>query len=110
MAACDVVVVPSTVGHFARPIIEAGFMQKPVIASHLKPLDELVINTQTGFLLDIKNHEKWVEKLHTLLINKKFNQKIGERAFEFCNTHFNVCDQVKKVETVYGKLLMDTKE
>jgi glycosyltransferase involved in cell wall biosynthesis len=105
MATCDVVVVPSIVGHFARPVIEAGFMQKPVVASNVKPLDELVVNTQTGFLLDIRNHEKWVERLHTLLINKKFNQKIGECAFEFCNAHFNLCDQMKKVEAVYKEVL-----
>ncbi|MCK4499731.1 glycosyltransferase, partial [Candidatus Babeliales bacterium] len=40
MAKSSCVVFPATVGHFARPVIEAGCMGVPVVASKLAPLDE----------------------------------------------------------------------
>ena len=71
MAACSVVVFPATVGHFARPIIEAGFMKKPVIASNLAPLDELIIHQKTGFLIAPWDNAAWIEALITILTDKK---------------------------------------
>ncbi len=106
IAASDVIIVPSTVGHFARPVIEAGFMSKPVVVTNLLPLDELVINGKTGFLINKNDYKVWIEKLHTLLINKKFNEKMGEKAFEYCVNKFNVEDQVKKVEDIYKNILL----
>ena len=105
LAACDVLVFPSTVGHFARPIIEAGFMCKPVIAANLPPLDELVINGETGFLIDINNQEQWVEKLHALLTNKSLNKRIGEKAYKFCLKNFDINKQLDSVHQCYCKLL-----
>ncbi len=108
MAASDIVVFPATVGHFARPIIEAGFMQRPVVASALAPLDELVIDQETGFLIDINNHELWTEKLFLLLTNKLLAKKMGTAGYAFCKKKFNLPEQIKKIEKIYTQLL--TKE
>ena len=104
MQASDVIVFPATVGHFARPVIEAGFMAKPVVASNLSPLDELVINNKTGFLVDPKDEDMWVEKLMLLLKNKELNKRIGEGALQYCMQNFDIQDQICKVEKVYCQL------
>ena len=49
MAACDLLVFPATTNHFARPIVEAGAMGKPVVASRFPIIEELVKNGETGF-------------------------------------------------------------
>lgn len=108
MAASNVVVFPATVGHFARPIIEAGFMKRPVVASMIAPLDELVIDRETGFLVDINNHTLWAEKLCTLLTDKQLAQTIGNAAYTFCKEKFSLPEQVQKIEKIYTQLL--TKE
>lgn len=107
MATSNVVVFPATVGHFARPIIEAGFMAKPVVASNISPLDELVIPCKTGFLVDIKRQDLWVEKLHTLLTNRYLNEQLGKNAFEFCIKNFEIKNQVNQIEQVYEKVLSE---
>jgi glycosyltransferase involved in cell wall biosynthesis len=104
MAASDVVVFPATVGHFARPIIEAGFMSKPVVASNFSPLNELVIFSKTGFLIDIKRQDLWVEKLHTLLTNKTLNAQMGKNAFDFCAKNFDIKNQINQIEQIYSKV------
>ncbi len=104
MAESDVIVFPATVGHFARPIIEAGFMGKPVVASDLPPLNELVVVGKTGFLIDIKKQNLWVEKLKILLLNEKLRKQMGQDAFEFCLKNFDVKDQVVKIDKIYLSL------
>jgi glycosyltransferase involved in cell wall biosynthesis len=105
MAASSVVVFPATVGHFARPIIEAGFMQKPTIASNLAPLNELIINDNTGFLINPYNFDEWANKLYLLLNDKTLNQHMGKAAHDFCLQHFNIKDHVKSVQNIYNTIL-----
>ncbi len=105
MVASDLIVFPATVGHFARPVIEAGFMEKPVIASNLPPLDELIIDSKTGFLIDVNKHNLWVEKLHALLTNKNLNKQIGQNAYQHCLQNFDITDQVKKIDNIYQQII-----
>ena len=104
MAASDLIVFPATVGHFARPIIEAGFMKKPVIASDLAPLDELVINNQTGYLIDPQDIDLWADKLFLLLTDKDLNKKMGEAGYKFCTQHFTIQNQIKIIENIYESI------
>lgn len=101
MADSDLTVFPATVGHFARPIIEAGFMKKPVIASALAPLEELVVNNKTGYLIDPNDINAWAEKLLLLLTNKDLNKKMGEAGYSFCTRHFTIHNQIKIIESIY---------
>jgi len=107
MAASSVIVFPATVGHFARPIIEAGFMKKPTVASKLPPLDELIIDGKTGFLIDPNDNAEWVEKLTLLLTNKKLATTIGHRAYEFCVQRFNCQHHVSAIGTIYNSLIRE---
>jgi len=105
LSSCDVLVNPFTVGHFARPIIEAGFMAKPVVASKIAPLDEIMIHGITGYLIDNKALGTWVEKLYALLTNKKLNEKMGQKAYDFCHANFRSSYHALKVMSVYENLL-----
>lgn len=104
MAASKVIVFPANFGHFARPVIEAGFMKKPVIASNFSPLDELVVQGQTGFLIDPGNINSWVDKLFLLLTEEDVNKKMGDSGYKFCTTNFALKDQITIVEKIYSNL------
>ncbi len=105
MAASTVIVFPATVGHFARPIIEAGFMKRPVIASALPPLDELVIDGKTGFLVPPNDIDAWVEKLIALIKNQALNQAMGLEAHRFCTTSFGFEQYNKTIDSLYAHIL-----
>ncbi len=104
MALSDVIVFPATEGHFARPIIEAGFMAKPVIASNLPPLNELVINNKSGFLIDSDDLESWVKKIELVLKDKELAKSLGAFGYSYCLEKFNLNKQIKTVEDIYSKL------
>jgi glycosyltransferase involved in cell wall biosynthesis len=105
MAASDVIVFPATVGHFARPVIEAGFMKKPVVASQLPPLDELVKHEKTGFLVDSSDIYEWAKALKLLLKDESLRKLMGKNALKFCEHRFCLGEQIKKIENIYKKLL-----
>lgn len=107
MAAANVLVFPATVGHFARPIIEAGFMKKPVVASALAPLDELVVHEKTGYLIAPENLNEWAQKLSDLLMNKNLQNAMGQAGFDFCSQTFSLPNQITKIQTIYSQLLKE---
>ena len=51
LAASDLLVFPATENHFARPVFEAGAMEKPVVASRLPILQEQVRGGENGLLV-----------------------------------------------------------
>lgn len=104
MTASNLVVFPATVGHFARPIIEAGFMKKPVIVSHLKPFDELVLNEQTGFFIDHNDIEQWAEKIVLLLRDEQRRITMGNSNYTFCTRRFGIENHVQKIQKIYGAI------
>jgi glycosyltransferase involved in cell wall biosynthesis len=63
LAASDVLVFPSTVPHFARPVIEAAAMGKPAIASDVGGPAELVVNGETGLLVPPKDAHALAEAI-----------------------------------------------
>ena len=105
MAECDVLVFPATVGHFARPVIEASCMGKPVVASNLSPLNELVIDGKTGFLINPNEINLWAEKLYQLLTDKELNRNIGRTGFDFATKKFDVKLQIQIIEKIYSGVL-----
>ncbi len=109
MAASNVIVFPATVGHFARPIIEAGFMKKPVVASNMPPLEELVIDGQTGYLITPTDITQWTETLYAILTNKKLQQSLGNQAHAFCFQHFALNLYQDKIEPIYDILINTVK-
>jgi glycosyltransferase involved in cell wall biosynthesis len=106
MASSDVLVFPATVGHFARPVIESGFMKKPVIASNLPPLEELVVDGKTGFLVDPNDIDMWVEKLLLLLQNKKIADDFGQNAYKNCTQKFDLACSAKQIQEIYNQLML----
>jgi glycosyltransferase involved in cell wall biosynthesis len=101
MAATNIIVFPATVGHFARPVIEAGYMKKVVIASDCPPLTELVINNVTGFLVSPTDYNAWTEKMYILLANRQLSDMMANAAYNFCLKQFSIKNQIEVVQELY---------
>ena len=103
LANCNILVFPAQVDHFARPVIEAGCMQKTVIASQSPHLKELIINNQTGILVAYGNHQDWVHALETILTNDAFNTFLATNAYRYCSTTFSLERQTILINELYKK-------
>lgn len=100
-ASCDVLVFPTLVPHFARPIIEAGGMKKPVIASDMMCIDELVIPNETGYLVPPNDENALADKIIHLFKHPEVCEEMGLKGYEFVKENFEFNIQMDKVLKVY---------
>ena len=70
-------------------ILEASMMEKPVIATNVGGIPELIKNGKTGFLVEKGNHEQIIEKILFLLENPEIAGKMGIAGKEFVEENFS---------------------
>ena len=68
---------------------EAQLMEKPVIATNVGGIPELMKDCETGFLIEKNNPEELFEKLSMLLNNLENAKEMGKKGKEFVKDNFN---------------------
>ena len=68
---------------------EAQLMEKPVIATNVGGIPELMKDGETGFLIEKNNSNELFEKLSMLLNNLENTNEMGVKGKEFIKNNFN---------------------
>ena len=98
----DIAVVPSTVPEsFGLVALEAMLACKPVIASNLGALKEVVKNNTTGFLFDINDKKDFEKKIQILLENKELREEYGIAGYSRAKKTFNIEKYIYQFEQKY---------
>jgi glycosyltransferase involved in cell wall biosynthesis len=105
LAAFDILVWPATVSHFARPVIEAAAMARPVVASDFAHSRELVRNNETGLLLPPNDPQQLAERILFLLDHPEKAGAMGKRAYEFARQRFDAQKNAAAVFSIYDDIL-----
>ena len=105
IAAMDVLVFPATVSHFARPIIEAGAMAKPVIASDFPSTREIVTHGETGLLVPPEDPQALAEAMLRILDDPLQARSMGEAGYEQARQKFDARKNAPAIFHVYEELL-----
>jgi glycosyltransferase involved in cell wall biosynthesis len=105
IAACTIVCFPSTVPHFARPIIEASAMGKPVVASDLGGPKELVLEGETGLLVPARDPARLAGAMERLLAHPVAAQAMGTNGTAFARKHFDAVRNTNDVIRIYKNLM-----
>lgn len=98
--ACDAVIMPSRWEGFGLVAIEAMRNSKPVIASNMGALPELIKNNINGYIFDIKNDKVLKEIL--LNINKNELQVLGKQARLIYLKNFTDLIFIKNIYKLYS--------
>ena len=86
-------------------IIEAMAMNKPVLATSVGGVNEIIDNKINGFLVEPENAEKLAKKLIYLIENPKIARKAGEKAREKIIKNFNIKRKVKEMGELYQEFI-----
>ena len=70
-------------------VIESFLMKKPTIASNTGGIPELIQDNQTGLLVDTGNSEMIVDRIHKLLDDPDFAQKLALNGNNFAKKEFS---------------------
>ncbi len=105
LAASQVLVFPSTVPHFARPIIEAAAMGVPSVASDLGGPRELIQHGETGLLVPPHDVEALAEALTDLLRDSAWAHALGEAAYQRARRLFDAQTNAAATMALYDEAL-----
>ena len=105
IAASDVVASPSTKPHFARPVIEAGAMAKPVVASRIGGVEEIVDHGRTGLLVPPGDVGALAEAIVTVLSNEELATNLGNQGYVKARQLFDSEVNMRQIAAVYERLL-----
>ena len=100
----DVVVFPSICfDTFGMVNLEAMVVKKPVIATCFGGAKEVVVNNETGFVINPYDIESFSDKITSLLEDPVLSKKMGESGFERVKNMFTVKNQVRNFLEVFKK-------
>lgn len=86
---------------FGRVYIEAMAAGKPVVAYNSGGAAEIIINNETGFLIENNNISQFAEKINTLLDNDDLAKEMGAKARKRVEENYNSEVIIKQLEDFY---------
>ncbi len=110
MAAMDCVVLPSLENEATSQVLpQAMAMKKPVIASNVGGLMEVVIDGQTGLLVPPGNVSALADAIARLHDRPAEAAILAERGYEHCRARFTFEGMIAATEQVYQDVLRASK-
>ena len=89
LSSIDVYALVSGLDMAPHTILEAAGMKKPVVATNVGGIPELMKDNETGFLVEKGDVNGWIEKLSFLINDKEKRKIMGEEGRKFVEENFN---------------------
>ncbi len=110
MAALNCVVVPSRIEPFGLVAVEAMSVGTPVVAFRQSGVGEVVLDGQTGYLVEHGELKLMADAILKLLSNPDEAGLMGQKARVHATTCFSLENHVSQLERLYFSLAGDTPE
>lgn len=101
----DLFVFASRSEGFGRVVIEAMAAGKPVVASRIAPLTEIVIEGETGLLVDPESPEAFAEAIAWVLQHPDDGRRMGQAGRERVRREFTAVRMTEQTLSLYHALL-----
>lgn len=109
MQSASVFVLPSLREGFPKTLLEAMACGKPVIASNIPGVNNVIGNTRGGILVPPKEPKALAETIVELLDDKSLRLKLGSRARQLVLERYNWTTVSDQIESVYFEAMKDMK-
>lgn len=101
LEAMDVFVLPSLSEGLPLSVLEAFALQKPVVATNVGGIPEIVQDGATGYLVPPKNPEALAEKIIMLLRDPQRAANIGQAGRKRVEEAFSLEQMIQKYQSIY---------
>lgn len=105
LSVLDVFVLSSLWEGLGRALTEAMAMAKPVVATAVEGVPELVNDHHTGILTPPKDSISLAEGIKELLCDRKLAKKLGQNAQQKVLRDFSVETMIEKIDDLYDQLI-----
>jgi glycosyltransferase involved in cell wall biosynthesis len=101
----DVVVLPSRYETFPMSVLEAYACGKPVIASKVGGLEDLIINGETGLLFEAGNIKRLTRSIFNLINSDNIAKEMSLKSKNFVMENFTIDKVVERLEKIYEEVI-----
>lgn len=88
-------------------ILEAASQKKPSISTNVGGVNEVLVDKETGYIIESFNKKEYTRKLVELVTNSTLNKEMGEKAYRLVAEQFDPVKNARKFERLYSALLSD---
>ncbi|MBC7318120.1 MAG: glycosyltransferase family 4 protein [Methanothermobacter sp.] len=103
MKRSSILVLPSTREGFGMVLAEANACYRPVIAYKSGGVVEVIKDGENGFLVEPLNLESLREKIKTLLLDDKLQERMGRKGRRMVEEKFNWDKIIEKIMKTYAE-------
>jgi len=100
----DIFVNVSRNESFGVSILESSACEKPIVASNIGGLKEVVVNNVTGFLVESENVDAIADAIEKLVIDKNLRKEMGMKGRKFVKENYEFSTNVEDTISLYKKL------
>lgn len=104
LVACDVAVLPSLIEAPGLFLLEAMAMAKPVVASRVGSIPDVVSHMRDGIMVEPRRPEQIAEMVNLVLSDESLSRKLGKRAKERAKD-YSIESTAKSLLKLYEKVL-----
>lgn len=102
--ACDIFVQPSIEEAFGLVFVEAGAKAKPVIATTVGGIKEIIVSKETGILVPPGAPEKLSAAISTLVNSKALRIKYGQAGFNRVSSSFSITHMINQYIKIFQNI------
>ena len=100
----DIFVLPSIYETFPNVILEVNACRKPVIASNIGSISDIVKEGKTGLLFETNNSRDLALKIKYVIENPSKAKVLGTNAHDYTRRNFSLETVVNSIESLYYQL------
>jgi glycosyltransferase involved in cell wall biosynthesis len=101
----DIFVLPSLNEGMGRVLVEAMAMGKPIVASDIGGIPDLVKDGANGILFSPRDVDAMAKGILKLLLDRELRRKMGNEGKKLAYPAYDTSVMVRKIEGLYEKLL-----
>jgi glycosyltransferase involved in cell wall biosynthesis len=105
LSALDVFAFATNSEGFGQVLVEAMAMAKPVVASRIPPINEIVVDGETGSLAECGSPKAFAEAIARLLTDPEKRVRMGARGRERVKTYFTAERMTQETVLLYEQSL-----
>ena len=106
MVTCDLFCLPSRNEGMGKVLVEAMALGKPIVASDVGGIPDLVRSGENGLLVPVGDVTAWAQAIRELVRNPDLRRRMGETGRRIAPA-YSVEAMIKQIDELYAKLLSD---
>jgi len=110
LSTVDILVLPSYIEGMPMTILEAMSFGIPVVSTRVGGVPDIVIDGETGFLIEPGNLEQLHNKLSILAQDYALRRKLGLKGRSAIEERHTIDVSIRRIEAIYESLIKGTSE